>query len=290
MNHVDVSLWFDGKAEEAAKFYTSLFKSSEIGRTSYFTKSGEKVSGQKAGSVLTVEFKLANLSVVGLNGGPLFKFTPAMSLFVWCESEKEIDDLWSELTAGGGVRMALDTYPWSKKYGWATDKFGVDWQLNLAPNTQKIAPAMLFVDKLFGKGEDALNLYTSVFPDCKIESISRDENQKSVTHSIFKLNGQDVVLMDGAGNHGFEFNEAFSLMIYCKNQKEIDHLWDSLIKDGGMSSQCGWLKDKFGVSWQIVPDFMRDAIYDAGKSEKVMDAMYQMKKLDYQKLKDAYTH
>jgi predicted 3-demethylubiquinone-9 3-methyltransferase (glyoxalase superfamily) len=281
-------LWFDGHAEDAAKFYTSLFKQSALGKISHFPKAGEDVSGQKAGSVMTVEFKIENLTVLALNGGPLFKFTPAMSFFVWCESEAEVDRLWSKLSDGGEARMALGAYPWSEKYGWVMDKFGVNWQLNLASHRQKIAPALLFVDKLFGRGEAALKLYASLFPNAEIGVITRDEKAKSVAYSVLSIGGQDLVLMEGAGEHGFTFNEAFSLMVYCKDQNEIDHYWNSLISGGGSPAPCGWLKDEFAVSWQIVPDFMRDAICGPGDTENMMNEMYKMQKLDYRRLNEAY--
>lgn len=287
MNKISPCLWFDGKAEEAVKFYTSLFKHSEIGATARYSAESAKVSGQAQGSVMTVEFKIENLSILALNGGPHFKFTPAMSLFVWCDSEKEIETLWQKLNEGGEARMALQSYPWAQKYGWTSDRFGVEWQLILAPNREKIAPGLLFVDKLFGKGEEAINFYTTTFPNSKIENFTRDESTKTVAHSVFSLFGQNIVLMEGAGNHGFTFNEAFSLMINCSTQEEIDRYWDKLTSDGGSPSQCGWLKDKYGVSWQLVPEMMSEAMKDPKKAERVMKAVLKMTKPDLQKIKEA---
>lgn len=286
MNTISPCLWFSNQAEEAVQFYTSLFKTSKIGPTARYSEAASKVSGQAKGSVMTVDFTLENLNILALNGGPHFKFTPAMSLFVWCDSEKEIDELWTKLSEGGETRMGLDTYPWAKKYGWTADRFGVEWQLILQSNRQKIAPAFLFVDALFGKGEEAINFYLSVFPNSKIETITKDEANNTVAHCVFSLNGQDIALMEGAGKHGFTFNEAFSLMMNCANQKEIDHYWTALSRDGA-TSQCGWLKDKFGVSWQVVPDKMSEIMKDPKKAELAMGAILKMTKPDLQKINEA---
>lgn len=280
-------LWFDNNAEEAAKFYTSIFNNSCIGGIAHYGKAGAAASGQKKGSVMMVEFRMDDLEVQAVNGGPIFKFTPALSYFVSLNSEAEINDLWNKLSPGGLVRMGLDKYPWSDRYGWTTDRFGVEWQLMLSPNPKKIAPAFLFVDDLFGKGEEAVNFYTRVIPNSQIEYMGKDEATNTVIHCAFKLNGQDFVLMEGQGKHGYTFNEAFSINIECDTQKEIDSLWEELIKDGGSEVQCGWLKDRYGVSWQINPKILGDIMMNDQKSDKVMAAMLTMKKLDISKLLQA---
>lgn len=113
-------LWFDGQAEEAARFYTSIFKNSRIGRISRYNKEGFEIHGGKAGTVMAVEFELDGQSFVGLNGGPLFKFTEAVSFQVPCETQEEIDYFWSKLTAGGGSEGPC---------GWVKDKYGLSWQV-----------------------------------------------------------------------------------------------------------------------------------------------------------------
>jgi len=152
-------LWYDGNAQEAAKFYASVFKDAEIGKTSKYDKASSEISGQPEGSVMVVEFEIADQKFVGLNGGPLFKF-----------------------------------------------------------------------------------------------------------------------------------NEAISFMIDCKDQDEVDYFWNALTADGGEESQCGWLKDKFGLSWQVVPTVMNDLVGgpDPEGSKRAMAAMLKMKKLDIQTLQDAY--
>lgn len=288
MQKIYPCLWFDNQAEEAAKYYASLFPNSKIGKTSLYSGDASEVSGQKVGSVMTLDFEIGGLKILGLNGGPIFKFTPAMSLFIWCDTEKEIDELWKKLSVGGEVRMGLDKYPWAQKYGWTTDKFGVEWQMMLASQKQKIMPAFLFVDKLFGQGEEAIGFYTSVFKNSKIEFMSCDDEHKTVAHCIFTLNGQSFVLMEGPGKHGFTFNNSFSLIVNCETQAEIDEYWEKL-SDGGTIEECGWLKDRYGVSWQIVPAMMNEWMTgNPKKADNVMKAVLQMKKLDLHQLKQAY--
>ena len=113
-------LWFDGKADEAAKFYVSIFPNSRIVDTSHYTDVGQEQHGQKPGSVMTVAFELEGQSFLGLNAGPLFKFNEAVSFIIYCETQAEVDRYWSALTAGGGEEGPC---------GWLKDKFGLSWQV-----------------------------------------------------------------------------------------------------------------------------------------------------------------
>ncbi len=290
MMKISSCLWFDNQGEDAAKFYTRLFPNSKIGKTARYTDDGAQVSGQKSGDVMTIEFEIAGHKVLGLNGGPHFKFTPAMSFFVRCETEREIDQLWKELSAGGETRMGLDKYPWAPKYGWTTDKYGVNWQLMLSDqkekDLQKIAPSLLFANNLFGRGQEAIDFYTSIFKDSKIDFMARDESTKTIAHCAFKLLGQDFVLMEGPGTHNFKFSNAFSIVVSCDTQAEIDHYWDKL-SAGGSLEQCGWLKDKYGVSWQIVSSLIGDLMTNPKTAKNVMSAVLKMKKIDIEALKQA---
>ena len=112
-------LWFDDKAEEAAKFYTSIFKNSKIGKTTRYDEEAGEATGRPAGSVMTVEFELEGHQFVGLNGGPMFKFSEAISFVVNCETQEEVDYFWSKLSAGGE----------ESRCGWLRDKFGLSWQV-----------------------------------------------------------------------------------------------------------------------------------------------------------------
>jgi predicted 3-demethylubiquinone-9 3-methyltransferase (glyoxalase superfamily) len=142
-------LWFDGKAEEAARFYTSIFKNSRIGKIACYGKEGEKVAGQPAGSVMTVEFQLEGQEFVALNGGPQFKFTEAISFVVSCKTQAEVDKYWNRLSAGGKKVQC----------GWLKDRYGVSWQIvptilgellssKDAQKTERVMQAMLKMVKL----------------------------------------------------------------------------------------------------------------------------------------------
>jgi predicted 3-demethylubiquinone-9 3-methyltransferase (glyoxalase superfamily) len=121
MQKIIPCLWFDDKAEEAAKFYASVFRNSRIGDVTHYGKEGYEIHGRKAGSVLTVEFEIEGQKFVALNGGPVFKFNEAISFQVHCETQKEIDYYWEKLTEGGDRKV--------QQCGWLKDKYGVSWQI-----------------------------------------------------------------------------------------------------------------------------------------------------------------
>jgi predicted 3-demethylubiquinone-9 3-methyltransferase (glyoxalase superfamily) len=283
-------LWFDDNAEEAMNFYVSIFKNSEVLSVNRY---GEAGPGQE-GTVMTATFRLSGLEFMALNGGPQFKFTPAISFFVSCKNEQEVDGLWTNLSDGGIVLMGLGTYPFSDKFGWVMDKFGVSWQMSLAGVTQTIAPFLMFVGAQHGRAEEAMNFYVSLFKNSRIVQLERygpgeEEPEGTVKHATFSLSGQEFMAIDSNREHPFTFTPAISLFITCDTQQEVDALWDRL-SEGGATSQCGWLTDRFGVSWQVVPFVLGELLQDKDpvKSNRVMQAMLQMTKLDIATLERAY--
>ncbi|MGH2607726.1 MAG: VOC family protein [Tepidiformaceae bacterium] len=154
---------------------------------------------------------------------------------------------------------------------------------------QKITPFLWFDNN----AEEAMNFYTSVFKDAKIMEIHRygeggPAPAGSVMTGTLQIHGQDLMVLNGGP--AFKFNESFSLFVNCDDQAEVDYLWDRLTADGGEESMCGWLKDKFGLSWQIIPKALGELMGDpdAGKAGRVMQAMLQMQKIDVAKLQEAY--
>jgi predicted 3-demethylubiquinone-9 3-methyltransferase (glyoxalase superfamily) len=287
------SLWFDKEAEEAANFYTSLFKNSEIRDSARYSEAGQEVHRQEPGSVMAVEYALDCYRFSALNGGPDFKFNPSISFFVDRESEDEVDALWEELAQDGSVLMPLQAYPFSKRYGWVADRYGLSWQVSVAGDGVRspITPSLMFVGGRAGQAEAAINLYTSVFSDSKVGEIFRysagqeADKEGTVAHGPFVLAGQDFVAMDSAREHDFSFNEAISFIVNCDDQAEVDYYWERL-SAVPESEQCGWLKDRFGVSWQIVPTVLGELMTDPdpAKADRVMKAVLQMKKLDIDEL------
>ena len=292
MQKIAPFLWFDQQAEEAARLYTGLFDRSRITGT---TRYGDAGPGPK-GTVMTSSFELQGLPMTALNGGPVYSFTPATSFFVTCGIEADVDALWKELVKGGKVMMELGKYPFSPKFGWLSDRYGLSWQLNLVPGSQKrITPFFMFVGKQAGRAEEAMKSWTARFPDSSILQLERfpagmPEPEGNVMHGRFALAGQEFMAMDSAGPHAFTFTPAVSFYINCDNQAEVDHYWDSLIAGGGRPSQCGWLEDAYGVSWQVVPTVLHTLIGDKDpvKARRATEAMLKMTKLDIARLQDAH--
>lgn len=271
-------LWFDGQAKAAAEFYCSIFKNSKI----------------TTDTPMVVMFELNGKPIMGLNGGPMYKITPAISLFVNCESVEETNTVWDKLIEGGKALIPIDKQPWSERYGWVQDKFGMTWQINVTRTESvkgAITPSMLFTGKQFGRAEEAMKFYTALFENSSIQTPNYypagDENAGKVMFSEFKLNGYDMIAMDGPGEHAYTFTEGLSFVVNCESQKEIDYLWDNFTKDGGEESMCGWCKDKFGVSWQLIPASLGKLMSDPQRGKRVMDALLKMRKLDVAVLENA---
>lgn len=299
MQKISPFLWFDDNAGEAVNFYTATFKNSKAGKPVRYTEAGAAAAQRPKDSVMTAPFELEGYNFTALNGGPIFKFTPAISFFVNCEKKDEVQQLWDKLSSGGKSLMPLDKYSFSEKYGWIQDKYGLSWQLffSESPVKQKIVPSLLFVGDVSGKAEEAINFYISIFSNSKIQSTFRytadqqPDKEGTIAYADFMLNGQIFAAMDSARQHEFNFNEAISFVISCEDQKEVDHFWNKLSEGGDeKAQQCGWLKDKYGVSWQIVPAELSKLMSDKDpkKSQKVMQAVLQMKKLDIKSLHKAY--
>jgi predicted 3-demethylubiquinone-9 3-methyltransferase (glyoxalase superfamily) len=292
LKSITPNLWFDTNAEEAVNFYTSLFPNSKINSTSRFGKEGFEHHGMPEGTVMIIEFEMEGHKFTALNGGPVFKFNESISFFVYCESDERIEFLYKKLSKDGSINMPLDKYDWSEKYAWVKDKFGVSWQLDVDKinSPQKIVPALLFVNDKVTKVKLAVDLYKNIFPNSKlIFSTPYPGDESNLLFAQFSLNGNLFNAMSGQGEHNFDFNEAVSFIIHCDSQDEVNYYWDKLT-DEGSESMCGWLKDKFGVSWQVVPTEMFKYIggSDKEKSSRAMNAMFQMKKLELETLRKVY--
>ncbi len=298
---ITTNLWFDDQAEEAAQFYTAVFKNAKVESISRYGKEGREIHGKAEGTAMTVAFRLEGQSFVALNGGPQFKFTPAISFIVNCTSKEEVDELWASLSEGGTVLMPLDTYPFSERYGWTQDQYGLSWQLILSnpegDESPKFTPSLMFVGNNCGKSEEAINDYLSIFKDARMGNVfhytadQKPDIEGTVMYADFALEEQWFAAMDSAGEHHFTFNEAISFIVNCATQEEVDHYWSKLSEGGDEKAQvCGWLKDKYGVSWQIIPSVLSKLISDPdpAKSQNVMKVMLQMKKLDINALQQAH--
>ncbi len=277
-------MWFSDQAEEAANFYTSIFKNSKI--ISTMPGPGGKPMG------VTVE--LAGTQFILFNGGPQYHLTPSISFSAYFLTEAEVDNAWEVLSDGGEIRMELDKYPFSEKYGWVEDKFGVNWQVSLWKESRPVTPAFLFSGSQQGKAEEAMKLWTAQFPNSSIAMTARYENGDSgpegqVKFGLFTLNGQPFAAMDSGRPMDIPFTPGISIFVNCESQPEVDNFWDKL-SEGGRTDRCGWLTDKFGITWQVVPTILGKVLGDPDrtKANRAMEAMLKMTKLDIAELQRAF--
>ena len=299
MKSITPHLWFDTQAKEAAEFYTTVIPNSKI--TNVMT-----LHNTPSGDCDVVNFDLAGQPFMAISAGPLFKFNPSISFHIKCNNKEEVDAIWAKLSDGGQVLMDIGAYPWSERYGWCQDKYGLSWQIIYvgdAPVTQKITPVIMYVGDMCGKTEEAVNMYVEVFKEApnagdtktSVDFIQRyqagqDPDQEgTVQYASFTLQNMVFGAMDSAREHNFTFTEAISFVIYCDNQEEIDYYWAKL-SAVPESEQCGWLKDKFGVSWQVAPTAMDEMMANGSPEliDRVTQAFLQMKKFDLTELSKAF--
>ena len=291
MQKIVPHLWFDKEGNEAAEFYISLFKDSKI-------KNKTVLNNTPSGTAELLTIELAGQDFMLISAGPYFKFTPAVSFLISCNSIKEVEDLWEKLIVGGSELMPLGSYPFSEKYGWLADRFGLSWQVMFTGEeeiTQKITPMLMFVGDNCGKADEAINYYSSTFKNSKIDNIQRygenpgPDKANFIQRAEFTLENQKFWAMDSAYNHEFAFNEAISFLINCDTQEEIDYYWAKLSRVPEAEA-CGCVKDSYGLSWQINPSIMEELLNDKDKEKvkRVTEAFLKMKKFDIKKLKEAY--
>lgn len=308
MQKITPCLWFDKNCEEAVTFYTTVFPNSKIRSMKRYPEgmSEGPMQGME-GKVLTAIIELDGHVFQALDGGPIFKISPAISFMLnfdpskMTDAEAKLNDMWAKLSDGNStVRMELQEYPFSKRYGWVEDRFGVNWQLILTDPAGEprpfIIPSLLFTQDVSGKAEEAAQYYVSMFKNSKMGAVAKypmdTEMQKAgdVMFEDFMLENQWFSAMDGGATaHNYTFNEAVSLSIETADQAETDYFWERLSAHPE-NEQCGWVKDKYGVSWQIVPKRLGELMSDPDqkKSNRVLSAMLAMKKLDIAALEAAY--
>ena len=290
MQKIVPHLWFDTQAVEAANWYVSIFAHSEITHLS-------QLHDTPSGDVDTVEFTLDGVDFSAISAGPYFTLNSAISLMVTCRSAEEVDALYAHLGKDATILMPLGAYPFSKRYVWLQDRFGLSWQLCYFETDeimQKIRPVLLFSDDVCGKAEEALTFYADIFPGTipgyvnhYLPGEAKDSRAKT-NYAELTLLGHQFVAMDHGVGGDETFNEAFSFMVLCEDQAEIDYYWEKL-SFVPEAEQCGWLKDKFGLSWQIVPKNMGELLGSASPEEaaRITQAFLQMKKLDIRALEQA---
>lgn len=278
MQKITPNFWCDHNVREMADFYVSVFPGSEItGGTKYPASQEEGLADFQldlAGKDLTIDLKLAGHNFTFINAGSEFKPTPANSTFVNfnakedSEAREHLKQVWDKLSEGGTALMELGEYPFSEYYGWIQDKYGYSWQLMLLKPQGEFTcmiPSLLFSGDVQNKAQEALEYYVSVFDGARAGYVMHYEQDmgpvkagSSVSYGDMELApGEWFAVMDNGTDQGHAFTEAVSYSVVCKDQAEIDHFWEKL-SAVPESEQCGWCKDKYGVSWQIVPENMEE--------------------------------
>lgn len=270
-NQIYPCLTLKGKVAEAADFYLDSFGDGKITQTSPYV----------------IMIQLSGQNFMLLNDGPSSLPNASMSFMVLSETAEETETYWDKLIVEGKVFMPLESYPWSSKYGWVQDKYGVSWQVftgSKADTPQKFSPTLMFTGANAGKAEEAVHFYTELFPSSAIEGVLKyaegdGDKPGYVKHAQFKIKDFVAMAMDSSADHNFAFVDALSLVVQCEDQVEIDTYWDALTANGGKEVQCGWLMDKYGVSWQIIPKNLGTLMSNPEKGQRAMQALFKMKKL-----------
>jgi predicted 3-demethylubiquinone-9 3-methyltransferase (glyoxalase superfamily) len=291
-------LWFDKEAQEAAAFYTDIFPDSRI-------TSGTTLHDTPSGDTDVVTFELAGQRFTAISAGPHFTINPSISFILNFDpsmdenARQNLDAMWQRLADGGSPVMPLDRYPFSERYGWVADRYGVSWQLILSDPAGEarpfIVPSLMFVGSNAGRAEEAIRFYTSVFRNTRQGLVARygegrePDREGTIMFADFMLEGQWFAAMDSAQPHDFGFNEAISLLVECRSQDEIDYYWDKL-SAVPEAEQCGWLKDRFGVSWQVTPAELETMLTEGTPQQvaRVTETFLRMRKFDLAELRQAY--
>lgn len=305
MQKIIPHLWFDTAAKEAAGFYTAVFPESKITHSSV-------LHDTPSGDCDLISFELWRQEFMAISAGPLFRFNPSVSFIVNFDplffggagnqarqqAREQLDSAWNQLVEGGKVLMPLQAYPFSERYGWLEDRYGLSWQLMLSnpEGTPRppIVPSLMFTGDKAGKAEEAGSFYRSVFRQAEAGALHRypagmePDTAGSIMYSDFKLEDKWFAAMDSARQHGIGFNEAVSFMITCRDQQEIDYYWEQL-SAVPQAEQCGWLKDKYGLSWQVSSAEMESLMRTGTQqqTDRLMKAFLPMKKIDIARLKAA---
>lgn len=291
MQKIVPNIWFNANAKEAVDFYTSIFNEGRVINTMYYPEDNlPDFQKDMAGKEVAIDFELEGYRFGAINAGPEFAVNPSISFMLnFDPSQTEnaveyLDALWDKLSEGGKVLMPLDEYPFSKHYGWVQDRYDVTWQLILTDPAGDprpfIIPSLMFGGEHQNQAEEAIKYYLEVFKDSREGQIARypeptgTATQDSVMFADFTLLGQWFAAMDSGEKQDFTFNEGVSLLVNCKDQAEIDYYWEKL-SSNPQNEQCGWCKDKFGVSWQIAPENMEELMQKPDAYNK----MIAMKKL-----------
>jgi predicted 3-demethylubiquinone-9 3-methyltransferase (glyoxalase superfamily) len=298
MQKITPFLWFEKDMNAVVDYYASIFPDVSTSSSGELENTPSGTVQMKSISIFGTRFDL-------MTAGPYLSFNPTVSFIISCESQDEAQDLWNKIIKEGKELMPMQSYDFAPMFGWAQDKYGVSWQImymngekptNLPVQVGKIVSTLMFCGDVCGRAEEAMNFYVSIFPNSHVDYSSPydgsepvDDDRAKTKHAGFTLDGTRFSVLDSGRKSPLTFQQAISFVVYCDNQKEIDYYWEKLT-DGGAEVQCGWLNDKFGVPWQIVPKRMTEMMSTGTPEQiaRVTEAFMKMKKFDIQTLEEAY--
>jgi predicted 3-demethylubiquinone-9 3-methyltransferase (glyoxalase superfamily) len=292
MQKITPFLWFEKDMDAVVNYYASIFPD-------VTTSDSGELENTPSGTV-----QMKNISIYGtrfdlMTAGPYLPFNPTVSFIINCESQDEAQGLWSKITVEGKELMPMQAYDFAPMFGWAQDKYGVSWQvmyMNGEKPTEKIIPTLMFCGDVCGRAEEAMNFYASIFKDSHIDYVSHydgsepvNDERAKIKHAGFTLDHVRLSVLDSGRKSPLTFQQAISFVVYCDDQAEVDYYWEKLT-DGGTEVQCGWLNDKFGFPWQIVPKRMTEMMSTGTPEQiaRVTEAFMKMKKFDINTLEEAF--
>ncbi len=262
--------WYASAASEAFELYKEALPGAEITRDNGFL----------------VELTLGTSTISGMNGGPLYRPNQTLSIYTELPSVAAVETSYAKLTEGKHeVLMPLSQNPWSPAYAWIADAWGVHWQLICVPDVEpRLCAALMFTGRQAGRAAEAMALFGAAFAKTAVLSEARYPETAGadaglVMHAQLQLDGDKLVLFDSATSPAANFTEGGSLMVTCDTQAEIDRYWKLLTAGGGQPGRCGWCKDRFGVSWQIIPAELANWLSNPRTAQRVGERMQAMGKL-----------
>ena len=286
MQNLFVNLWMQGTGEEAGEFYARALPEATSEIESRYPSEGLLDFQQPfAGKPLTVSLWVRGTKITLVNAGGEFTPNPSISIILVfnADQRESLDATWAALMEGGTALMPLDTYPFSAHYGWVNDKYGVSWQLMESDEPveprSSVIPALMFGGAAQNRAAEAIEFYTQVL-GAKLDSAfpygapTEVATAEALMYAQFTLGEDCVAAMDSGVRQDFTFTPGVSLEWHCDGQEEIDRVWEAM-SAVPEAEACGWLTDKFGVSWQIVPSNMGELMERPGAFEN----MLKMKKL-----------
>lgn len=261
MQTIVPNIWCNQNAREMAEFYSDTFRNTDItGGQTYPTEGLPEWQQPMAGKDLMVDISIDGLAISLINADDHYRPNPAVNFMVGFDPAvghdmAYLDEAWAKLSDGGKVLMELGEYPFSQRYGWVEDRYGVNWQL-IATRPENdprphVMPSFMFCGEAQGKCAEAVDYWCASIPGSQPGKRVPYPHNNEVMFSEFQLAGQWFTGMDSAVPQDFTFSGGVSLMINAHGQAEIDQLWEALAES---EQPCGWCVDKFGMVWQVIPD------------------------------------